>query len=250
MIDAILPDQLSSGWALVLFVLSFIASAFTVAFGIGGGVALIAVLLQILPPAIVIPIHGLVQTGSNAGRAWTMREHIRVPIVKWFAMGAVIGVILASLIFFSLPTRGLTVALGLFILWSVWAPKYKASSIPDKGFAGVGALASFLTMFLGATGPIVAAFWNQEKLGKEGQVATHGAVMTMVHGFKVIAFGFLGFAFGEWMVFLILMILSGYAGTLLGKRVLSHFDERTFSIGFKAVLTLLALRLVWQGITG
>lgn len=246
--DALLPDILSPGWALTLIFMSFLTSAFTAAFGIGGGVALITVLLQILPPAVVLPLHGIVQTGSNGGRAWAMRESIHWPIWRWFLIGSIVGVALASMVFFSLPTRALLLCLSAFILWSLWAPKFKASGIPEVGFIGVGALATFLTMFVGATGPIVAAFWDQKKLGKQGQVATHGAVMTVQHGLKCVAFGFLGFGFSEWLPLIIAMVVLGYAGTLLGKKVLARLPEETFAIGFKWTLTLLALRLAYQGL--
>ena len=153
--------------------------------------------------------------------------------------------------FVNLPTSLLAITLGLFILWSIWAPRFKFVSIPDKGFFAVGAVASFFSMFLGATGAMVAAFWNQQRLGgKEGQVATHGAVMAVTHAFKCVAFGFLGFAFSEWLFFLLAMVSIGYAGTLTGKRILSRLNEETFRAGFKAVMTLLALRLIWQGIQG
>lgn len=35
-----------------------------------------------LPPLIVLPVHGVVQFGSNAGRTWLMRRHIDNPIVR------------------------------------------------------------------------------------------------------------------------------------------------------------------------
>jgi hypothetical protein len=42
-----------------------------VAFGIGGGAALLAVMASLVPPAALIPVHGVVQVGSNLGRALT-----------------------------------------------------------------------------------------------------------------------------------------------------------------------------------
>lgn len=75
-----------------LLVLSFFDSAFTAGFGIGGGIAVITVMVQILPPAIVLPLHGVIQTGSNAGRVWAFREHVDRAIVGWFAAGSVLGV--------------------------------------------------------------------------------------------------------------------------------------------------------------
>jgi uncharacterized membrane protein YfcA len=246
--EAFLPASLSPGWALALTVLSFFTSGFTAAFGIGGGVALIAVLLQILPPAVVIPLHGIVQAGSNVGRAYAMREFVSWNIVRWFAIGALIGALVAGMIIVSLPGRLLMVMLGLFILWSIWAPKFKASGIPVQGFAGVGMLATFLGLFVGATGPVVAAFWDQKKLGRQGQVATHASVMTIVHVLKCVAFGFLGFAFSEWLPLIAAMVISGYLGTLVGKSVLSRLPEHVFAIGFKWILTVLAVRLLLQGL--
>lgn len=42
-------------------------SFFTTCFGIGGGVMLLGVMAQVLPPQLIIPLHGAVQLGSNAG---------------------------------------------------------------------------------------------------------------------------------------------------------------------------------------
>lgn len=250
MTSLFLPDSLGIGTAIGLTVLSYFTSAFTAAFGIGGGVALITVLAQVLPPAVVIPVHGVVQTGSNLGRTWTFRAHVRWSIVRWFALGAVLGVASGSVVLVRLPARALLIALAAFILWSLWAPKWKASAIGERGFIGVGWLATFLGLFLGATGPIVGAFWNQATLGRHGQVATHAAVMSLVHGFKCIAFGFLGFVFGEWLGLIVAMVASGYLGTLTGRRILGRLPERAFTAGFKWTLTLLALRLLYDGVAG
>lgn len=245
-----LPAQLDVFWWLVLTALSFLTSAMTAAFGIGGGVALISVLLLVLPPMVVLPVHGIVQAGSNAGRAWVMRESIHWPVVGWFALGSTLGIALASQVVVALPHRLLSGLLAAFILWSIWAPGLSKRSIADKGFAIVGAVASFLTMFLGATGPFVAAFWRVEKLGRQGVVATHGAAMTVQHGFKVIAFGLLGFAFSQWWVPIVSMVVAGYFGTRLGKRILARLPEALFATLFKWTLTLLAVRLAWSAVAG
>ncbi|MDY0191288.1 MAG: hypothetical protein RBR22_11190, partial [Desulfuromonas sp.] len=54
-------------WAvLVLIVTACLTSAMTAALGVGGGVLLLAVMSMLLPAAAIIPLHGLVQLGSNA----------------------------------------------------------------------------------------------------------------------------------------------------------------------------------------
>lgn len=246
--EALLPAMLSVPQAAALVMLSFFASDFTAGFGIGGGIAVITVMLQILPPAIVLPLHGVVQTGSNAGRVWAFREHLDHPITGWFALGAALGVALAAAIIVNLPARLLMVLLAAFILWSIWMPVFKPSNIPVRGFVVVGAVTTFLGMFLGATGPLVAAFWNTAKMGRRAVIATHGAVMTILHGLKVITFGLLGFSFTEWLPFLAAMIATGQLGTITGKRVLANLPEQLFAAAFKWALTLLALRLGYSGL--
>ena len=48
---------------------SFLGSFITVAFGIGGGALLLALMASMLPPIALIPIHGIIQLGTNATRA-------------------------------------------------------------------------------------------------------------------------------------------------------------------------------------
>ena len=190
----------------------------------------------------------MIQAGSNLGRATTMRADIDRGIVPIFATGSLLGIVLGSLLVVNLPTRLLQIVLGFFILWSLWFPGLKANRIPDKGFFLVGAVASFCTMFLGATGPLIGAFWNVDKLGRKGVVATHAACMTLQHSFKVIAFVVLGFAFAPWIPFLIAMIAAGFVGTLVGKRLLSRLPEKLFAGVFKGILTVLALQLLWTAL--
>ena len=65
---ALLPPEIGVALFLGLIGASFIASFITAAFGIGGGVLLLAVLAALMPPAALIPVHGVVQLGSNALR--------------------------------------------------------------------------------------------------------------------------------------------------------------------------------------
>ena len=105
-------------------------------------------------------------------------------------------------------------------------------------------------MFVGATGPFVASFITPERLERHGVVATHAACMTVQHSLKVAAFGFLGFAFLPWIPVLVAMIAAGFVGTLLGKRLLDRLPHRAFKRVFKAILTILALRLLYAAAVG
>ena len=249
-VDLLLPDGLSAAWAVTLTAAAFITAAISAAFGIGGGVAMLAVMLAVLPPAIVLPIHGIVQAGANAGRVLTLRRNIQTSMLTWFSVGTVLGVVAASLVLVALPTATLQIILGLFILWTVWGPRLGTRAISDRAFVVVGAGASFCTMFVGATGPMVAAFWDVKRMGKLGVVATHSACMVVQHATKVAAFGILGFAFARWMLLIVVMLVAGQIGTQVGAKILKALPERAFEIGFKLMLTGLALRLLWSALRG
>ena len=216
----------------------------TAAFGIGGGVAMLAVLLNVLPPQIVLPIHGIVQAGSNIGRAVVFYKDIHVGIFAWFTLGTILGIIVASFLVVSLPTAVMQLVLALFILWVLWGPKLVKREIQTPGFFFVGAGAAFCTMFIGASGVLVGAFWSVARLGKRGVVATHAACTSTQHTFKVIAFGVLGFVFTEWIGLVFAMVVSGLAGTIMGKQVLARLPEHIFSKIFKLCLTILAGKLL------
>ena len=204
---------------------------------------------SVLPPLTVIPVHGVVQFGANAGRAYVMRAHTDYRFFWFFLIGTLVGITVATQIVVSLPQVALQTVLACFILYAVWGPKPGKQKVSAAGFIGVGAVTSFATMFVGATGPLLAAFLPPDQYGKMATVATHSACMMVQHGLKVVAFTIVGFAFMEWMPLIAAMIATGFLGTTTGKKVLEWMPERAFVIGFKTVLTLLAARLLWIGVS-
>ena len=250
MLSSLLPAEVSIALAIGLVAVSGFTSALTAAAGIGGGLVLLSVMASFLPPVIVIPTHGAVQLGSNVGRAALLRRNIDAGILLPFVLGALIGVAVGANVLVALPTATLQVILSLFILASVWLPKLKSAGVAPRGFAIVGALATFCTMFVGATGPFVAAFLSPDRLPRHAVVATHAACMTVQHAFKVVAFAVLGFAFVPWIPLLAAMIGAGFLGTVVGKRLLDRLPQKSFTRLFNLILTVLALRLLWTALAG
>ena len=246
----LIPPDLTVLSTTGLVLLSFLTSALTAAVGIGGGLVFLAALASFLPPLVVLPVHGVVQFGSNGGRASLMYEHIDWSVTGYFLLGSIFGVIVAGRVFVALPVEVLRGLLGFFVLYSVWTPKLRPSSIPLPGFLGVGAVTSFASLFVGGTGPLVSAFLSPEHLGRKKLVATHAICMTVQHGLKGVIFGFLGFQFLPWLPALLVMILSGFLGTLTGRRILHRLPEKLFTQLFRAILTVLGVRLLLLAFIG
>ena len=59
---------------------------------------LLALMAMWIPPAAVIPVHGMIQLGSNAGRMTLAWRHIDWRVIAAFAPGVVLGALAGSLV--------------------------------------------------------------------------------------------------------------------------------------------------------
>lgn len=232
--------------AMSLVGVSGATSFVSAAFGLGGGAILLAVMALLMPPAALIPVHGLVQLGSNTGRAAMLLPHVLRAAVPGFAAGSAVGAVIGGAISIELPGPALQVMVGLFVLFTVVA---KAPAWLTRLPILTGLVSSFLTMFVGATGLFVAGYSRALRLPKLGYVATHAALMTLQHALKVAVFAALGFAFADWLPLALGMIAAGLVGTWAGRALLIKADEALFRRLLDILLVLLSLRLIWQGLT-
>lgn len=243
-LSAFLPDALPLWAGIAAVIAAFAAAALTAAFGIGGGLALLAIMSVIFPAPAVVPVHGVAQLGSNLGRFFLQLRSTVWPIVLWFSLGGLIGAAIGGRAAVELPVWALRVGVAGFILFTVWGPKLKSAAPGPTTFFTTGAIASFLTMFFGATGPIAATMLSAVGLDRLRLVATHAACMVAQHGLKILIFGALGFAYGEWVWLIAAMLIFGFAGTWLGTRYLRKMPEAIFRRGFRYVLTIIAAYLL------
>jgi uncharacterized protein len=251
LLAAFIPDGVPAGAAAALVAASFFTSALTAAFGIGGGVAMLAAMGLVLPVAALIPVHGVVQLGSNAGRAWHQRAHVATNVARPFLIGSLAGAVIGGLTVMNLPDAVMKTVLGAFILVTAWVKLPGFDRLGRAGIAAGSAVIALLSMLVGASGPMLSAFFAQLFPGdRKALVATHAAGMTIHHGLKVVIFAVAGFAFFRWLPFIAAMIASGHLGTLYGSRILERLPETAFRTAFKVLLSLLALDLLRRGLAG
>jgi uncharacterized membrane protein YfcA len=230
---------------LVLVAVAFLGSAITAGLGIGGGITVIVTLASLVPAAAVIPIHGVVQLGSNIGRAAVQRAHIDWPIVGYFILGSLIGAAAGGSVVVQLPEPMLKAVIALFILYAIWGPmRFGMSRFGPVRLAVAGGVSTFVTMFIGATGPFVISVLAPRLPERRALIGTHAGCMTMQHTLKIIVFGLLGFAFGPWIPLLAAMVAAGFLGTLLGSKILHWAPEAVFRKFLKIILTALAANLL------
>lgn len=248
-VAAFLPETFSAAAAVFLIAASVIASATTAAFGVGGGVVMLVLMGLFMPVSALIPVHGLVQLGSNLGRAFHMRRAALPSLVLPFSVGGVLGAWAGGSAVVELPDAALKVFLALFIVVVTWTklPRFPAARSPLVLGVG-GAVTTALTMFLGATGPLVAALMSRAFDTRQEVVANSAVAMAVQHVLKVAVFGLLGFNLAPWLPLAAAMILSGYLGTIAGARLLDSMDEDAFRFWFRMAVTVLALELLRRAV--
>jgi uncharacterized membrane protein YfcA len=229
--------------ALGLMALSFVTSLITATFSLGGGSLMISAMALVLPPVVVVPVHGCVQLGSNMGRAWVQRLHIQWPYILWISLGALVGSVAGGRLAFVLPEKWFTLAIGAFVLLTTWLPTPRTlTQSRVVQFVG-GTVVSAVGMVVGAAGPLLAAFVRGIS-DRRQLVATHAMLNSLQHAIKIVVFGAMGFAFRDYLPLILLMVVAGFVGTSVGSRLLTRVPERVFRLTFRLLLSAVALGLI------
>ena len=244
----LLNDLLTPLYAGILIAFAFFGSFITAAFGAGGGLLLLLSMASILPMSIVIPVHGLVQLGSNATRAIATFRYIDLNMLAYFSVGGLIGAVLSTTVLTQIALEPMKIVLAIFIFYLLWGPKPKFSGTSPSVRFIAGLSTAFLSVFVGASGPIVSSYLYTKEYEKLKFTATFSSCMALQHVLKAAVFSVVGFAFFNWLPLIFCMVISGVFGTFVGLHVLNKTHGANFRKGLRLILSFLSLHLIWQGV--
>jgi len=219
-----------------------------------GGITLLAVMLLFLPPLVAVPLHGVIQLASNGSRAFIQRQHAQTDIVWRYALLLLPMGYLGLRVAQAMPEDAVRATIGAFVLLATWAPRllllgYEGGPDPShRRFLWLGGATGFLSVTIGATGPLIAPFFLRLGLTRQALVGTKAACQALGHLAKIIVYGGVGFAFGDHLPLLAGGTLAVMAGTWVGSRLLERVSEQAFVMLYKGVLTVIALRLCYQAL--
>ena len=241
----------------ILIIAAFITSSISAVLGMGGGIILLGIMAILIPEGyMVIALHGIIQLVSNTTRTYVFKKHLKKDLVKEFSIGVFFGVMLSAAIIIILiqlfqvssaneiKVEILKPLIGLFIIWYLFlkGPK-KEKQIAS--FIPVGAISGLSSIFVGATGPLIAPFFLSKNLLKENIIANKAACQMITHLTKIPLFiYFFNVNYIDSYAILLPLISAVFLGTNFGKKILSFIPEELFKKLFKIALFIIAIRLI------
>tara|TARA_B100000029_G_scaffold35389_1_gene33291 strand:- start:332 stop:1090 length:759 start_codon:yes stop_codon:yes gene_type:complete len=248
---------------LILTLAAFITSSISAVLGMGGGIILLGIMAIIIPEGyMVIALHGIIQLISNTTRTYIFKQHLKWDIINKYIIGAIIGLFISAFIIISLTNfSGVTSAneikfdilktlIGIFIIWYLFFKKKRKEVKNNKSFVGVGLISGIATVFVGASGPLIAPFFLNRNLTKNNLIATKAACQTITHFGKIPLFIFLfNFKYADNLYVIIPLAIAVFIGTKIGKKILGFIPEEIFIKLFKTTLFLIAVKLITTAYT-
>lgn len=239
------PTQLA-----ILAAVSLATSILSAIVGMAGGIVLLSVMLLFLDPLVAIPLHGVIQLVSNSTRTIVQRSHVRWRIIGAYCVLLVpmgfVGLEIAQALS---PSVG-RFLIGVFVLFATWMPSllllgtHPEKAEPRRRFLLLGGVVGVVQMTVGATGPLIAPFFLNLGLTRQGLVGTKAAAQALGHLSKIAIFGIAGFAYPQYALPLALLCAMVVIGTWIGSQLLERVSEVWFVRLFRTTLTLVAARLV------
>ena len=226
---------------------SLVAAFINAAFATGGVYVLLAAGSAVFPMTIAVPLMPLLAFASLTSRVFFFWKHIAWHIVIPVFIGSSVGVFLGVNTFIMIPEALLSLIIGCLLLILIWVGNFKLPTGSSKVFILVGLVHSFVATIFGVGAFLQPAILRTE-LVKLQVTGTLAACMLSMDIFKVIGFAGFGFNYLSYLPHIIGATVAGFLGTWLGKRVAQKVSEITFRKVFKWLVTLMALRLVFNGI--
>ena len=242
---------------LLLLFAAFITSSISAILGMGGGIILLGIMAILIPEGyLVIAFHGIVQLVSNTTRTYVFKNYLNKIIIKQFLFGALIGVSISAIIIilliqsFNVESANqinlelLKPLIGLFIIWNLFFKKFYTTK-QISSFIPVGIISGISSIFIGATGPLIAPFFLNNNLNKNMIIANKAACQMITHISKIPLFIlFFNVNYIQEYKLLLPLTLVVLIGTNIGKKILGLISENLFKILFKIILFIIALKLI------
>ena len=230
----------------LLLILVTTGSLVTSLTGPGGGTLILAGLLLVYPPELALPLHSFTQLAANGLRAALFWRSVRWKVVAAYGSLMLPLAWVAALLFDQVNPSYLKILVGIFILVSIFPWKFKVAEEPSLGvFAGLGAVSGFLSIFVGAVGPMVTPFFNRLKIERQGNLSTKSGGQFVLQLTKIAAFsGATSIDFLSLKEHVAVLVLGSLMGVGISIPISRKISDQRFEFLVNTLLGLIAMKIL------
>jgi len=235
-----------------LAAVGFLTAALSGVAGLGGGTILIGVLYAVgLTPTVAVPLFAAVQFVANLSRTAAYFRHVEWRAAGWFLLTAAPTPFLVAPFVASANVNVVLLLLAGLILVSLVPMRGGAEPIArTPALLLAGFLNGSIGMFVGATGLFVGRLFLRPEWPKETVIGTLALTQTLGHLLRVLGYASAGFLVTQRGELLLPLVVAVIAGTFAGRSLNKRLDETRFRQLFKAILLVLSLKLIYDGVNG
>ena len=236
--------------AVVLAGTAFVAATLAGVTGFGGAAVLLPVLTLAFGVRDAIPILTVAQLIGNGSRVWFNRHEFDLRVVGWYSLGAVPLALVGGYAFAVTPFSALTRLLGAFLVLVVVWRRWRRAAYPRpplRGFALIGAAASFLSALVGSVGPLMAPLFLAYGLVKGAYIGTEALATVVTHVTKLVAYRQAAVLSGPAVVAGLALGPIMFVGSFTGKRIADAVPERVFVAIIEATMVGSGLLFLIRG---
>lgn len=239
--------------SVLLAIAVLLTSTLSGVFAMGGGVILLAVMLNLLPVTQTMIYHGFIQFFANAFRALLHWRHISLRIMGFYLLGSVIGAYLLFQIIYVPNKAYILIFIGLITLFGPYLRFVHIDVTKDWGAVACGLFISWLNSLVGATGPLLNMFFLKSRLSRYEVIATKSATQSVAHLIKIVFYaGFFSqmadFPLHEVSLFLAFLCALTFLGGWLGQFIVRRMSEDVFRRYGYWIISSFGLVFTLQGI--
>jgi len=193
---------------------------------------------------------------SNIFQGWANRAHLlHRRFVLSLAISGAAGAVVGTLFLAWLPERPLTLILAAILVaylgFRFLRPDWKISlETADRIVIPVGAIGGMLQGAAGLSAPVSVTFLNAMKLGRKSFIATISIFFTAMSLVQVLTLWKMGLMGHNEFRLSLMALVPLLGGMPVGAWAARHVSRETFDKLILSLLTLVAIRLLWVGITG
>ena len=233
---------------ILFIVLSLIAEIIGTVGGFGSSVFFVPIANMYFDFKTVLGITALFHLASNGSKIALFRKGLDRRLMLYMGIPAMVFVIIGGVLSKFAPPRIAEISLGVFLIvlsmvFIIW-PRLKIKDGNPEAITG-GVLSGFLAGFLGTGGAVRGLTMAAFNLEKSVFIATSAMIDMGVDLSRSVVYFFNGYITKDMWIPALILVVVGFAGTWLGKKILEHISQEKFRMISLVLILIIGLITLW-----